>query len=109
MFRRTKLLSLGLAMTLFMTQTAWADITIRAGKPGAVPESGADPDGNERGGADPESNTVQNGNRGRTGNAGSFRQLQYKGAGVLKYVRCLERQCHETGARRIFTEYGRTG
>ena len=28
MFRRTKLLSLGLAMTLFMTQTAWADITI---------------------------------------------------------------------------------
>ena len=28
MFRRTKLLSLGLAMTLFMTQTAWADVTI---------------------------------------------------------------------------------
>ncbi len=28
MFKRTKLLSLGLAMTLFMTQTAWADVTI---------------------------------------------------------------------------------
>ncbi len=28
MFKRTKLLSLGLAMTLFMAQTAWADVTI---------------------------------------------------------------------------------
>lgn len=28
MFKRTKIISLGLAMALFMTQTAWADITI---------------------------------------------------------------------------------
>ncbi len=28
MFKRTKLLSLGLAMTLFMAQTSWADVTI---------------------------------------------------------------------------------